>query len=114
MNEPKQMPLLPVVGIAAVLAVVSGLAAQLCRIGHGPIVPVAILAPYAALLILGGFEVLPVWIAVLQFPIYAAGLVLSRARGTMTGGVSRNRNGRPGPPRPAGSTAPVAWARAAR
>ena len=84
MNEPKQMPLLPVVGIAAVLAVVSGLAAQLCRIGHGPIVPVAILAPYAALLILGGFEVLPVWIAVLQFPIYAAGLVLSRARGTMT------------------------------
>ncbi len=80
MNEPKQMPTLPVLAVAIVLGVVSGLAAQLCRIGHGPIVPVAILAPYAALLILAGFDVLPVWIAALQFPIYAAGLAFTRRR----------------------------------
>ena len=84
MNQPKPAHMLPIVLIAAVLAALSGLATQLCQIGHGPVIPVAILAPYAALLILAGFGALAVWIAVLQFPLYTAGLLLSRARGTLT------------------------------
>jgi len=83
MKQPKQFPLLLLLLVVAALATVSGFAAQLCRIGHGPIVPVAILTPYAALLLVGGFEVLPVCIAILQFPIYAVGLALSRARGSL-------------------------------
>ena len=84
MKQPKPAHLLPILLIAAVLTVLSGLATQLCQIGHGPVIPVAILAPYAALMILAGFGALAVWIAVLQFPLYTAGLLLSRARGTLT------------------------------
>jgi hypothetical protein len=69
---------------AALLTPIAGLAAQLCRIGHGGITPVGILTPYAALLFLGGeSDLLPLWIAILQFPVYGLCLVLSLTRGAL-------------------------------
>ena len=83
MNNPKKFPLVPAAAITTILALASGVAAQLCCIGHGPILLLATLSPYAALLTLRGFEVLPVWVAVLQFPVYAAILAVCRARGAL-------------------------------
>lgn len=88
MNQPKQIRLLPLLAIASVLAVLSGLVTQLCRIGHGPIAPVAVIAPYAALLILAGFDVLPVWVAALQFPVYALGLAFTHPRSLVATSVA--------------------------
>jgi len=77
------MPIVSFVLFAIVLAVISGLAAQLCRIGHGSILPVGLLTPYAALLLLANFDALPVWVAILQFPLYAAILSISFVRGAL-------------------------------
>src|SRR6185436_9345287 len=78
MNAEKTLPSLAITLAAVALTLISGLAAQLCRIGHGGIVPVGVLTPFAALLFLrGGFDVLPLWIAILQFPVYALSLLLS-------------------------------------
>jgi len=81
MKAESKMPILAVALFAVLLTSIAGVAAQLCRIGHGGIAPVGILTPYAALLFLGGgFDLLPVWIAILQFPVYGLCLVLSSTR----------------------------------
>jgi len=52
MNSDHKMPILSFVLFAAAITAISGFAAQVCRIGHGGILPVGILTPYAALLFL--------------------------------------------------------------
>ena len=65
MKAEGKMPIFAVTLFALLLTPIAGLAAQLCRIGHGGIAPVGILTPYAALLFLGGgFDLLPLWIAI--------------------------------------------------
>jgi hypothetical protein len=69
--------------LAVVLAVISGFAAQLCSIGHGPILPVLFLAPYAAFFLLDASSSFTVWMAALQFTAYAAALIVASARGLL-------------------------------
>jgi|ERR1041385_2017745 hypothetical protein len=79
-----KMPILAVTLFAFLLTPIAGLAAQLCRIGHGGIVPVGILTPYAALLFLAdGFDLLPLWTAILQFPVYTLCLFLASKCGLL-------------------------------
>ena len=84
MNQVKQLPIVAVLGSTVVLAIISGLAAQLCSIGHGPILPVLFLAPYAAFFMLDASSSFPVWMAALQFPAYAAALMIASARGLLS------------------------------
>ncbi len=81
MRRDAKFPILSFALFAVPLTVLSGLATQLCIIGHGGILPVTILTPYAALLILGDFYALALWVAILQFPLYAIALSISYARG---------------------------------
>ena len=84
MKAESKMPILAVTLFAVLLTPIAGIAAQLCRIGHGGIAPVGILTPYAALLFLGGgFDLLPLWTAILQFPVYGLCLVMSFTRGAL-------------------------------
>jgi hypothetical protein len=83
MKTDGRMPVLSFALFAIFLAVVSGIAALLCRIGHTGILTVGLLTPYAALLLLADFDALPVWVAVLQFPLYAAILSVSYVRGAI-------------------------------
>jgi hypothetical protein len=68
------------------VSAITGVLAQVCRIGHGPVMPLAIVAPFASLLLLSDWrllwdwDVLVVWAAILQFPIYAIGLLVASAR----------------------------------
>ena len=81
MRPDSKFPILSFALFAVPLAVLSGLAAQLCIIGHGGILPVAVLAPYAGLLIRGDLYALALWAAILQFPLYAILLSISFIRG---------------------------------
>jgi hypothetical protein len=81
MNRAKQFPIVAVWGAAVPLTIISGLAAQLCSIGHGPILPVLFLAPYSAFFLLNASASIPVWIAALQFPGYATALTVAARRG---------------------------------
>jgi hypothetical protein len=84
MKAENKMPMVAILLFAAVLTPISGLAAQLCRIGHGGLAPVGILTPYAALLFIGGaLDLAPLWIAMLQFPIYAVALMISARRDSL-------------------------------
>ena|ERR1041385_2889623 len=83
MNADARMPILSFILFAIVFAVISGIAAQLCRIGHGGILAVGLLTPYAALLLLADFDALPVWVAILQFPLYATILSIAFVRGAV-------------------------------
>jgi len=83
MNRAKQFPTVAVWIAAVPLAIISGLAAQLCSIGHGPFLPVLFLAPYSAFFLLSASASISVWIAALQFPGYAAALTVAATRGLL-------------------------------
>jgi hypothetical protein len=83
MNRAQHFPMAMVWGAATILTLISGLAAQLCYIGHGPVLPVLLLAPFSAFFMPNSSGSFPVCIAVLQFPAYAAALTVGARRGVL-------------------------------